>query len=77
MSEEKPSNTWRNTKIILVLLWTMACTILWVLWTGSVSIQTQGEPGAGAAVLITTGCMGGTWCSGMAVLAMVAVIFRR
>lgn len=82
MAEDQGKALSQFARIGILLAWTLACGSVWFAMVGTMGADpAMSEPGGdvalGAVACMTTGCLGGLWLFGVAVLALVYSFLRR
>lgn len=74
--------TGRRVRIAALVTWTATVAFAWFDWTNAavhvpLDAKPLTEPERGVVILVTSGCCGTTWVSGLAALALVTYLVRR
>lgn len=77
MSSEGDLTVSQAVRVALVLGWSLMCGGFWLMWLATIANQPGDESVIAIAGCMATGCAGGAWVLGLAVLAMVYLIVRR
>lgn len=74
--------TGRRVRIAAVVTWTATVAFTWFDWTNAavhapLDSDPLSDPERGVVILVTSGCCGTTWVSGLAAMALVSYLVRR